>query len=72
MAIDDIHWFKFSILLAELEATEGTLLANKIKLRSFDANNYKGKQYKEYVAKMLKARHDSRVLGILPYIDRSD
>lgn len=72
LSVDNIHWFKFSVLLAELEATEGTLLANKIKLRSFDANNYKGKQYKDFVAKMLKARYESRVLGILPYIDRSD
>ena len=67
---NNIHWFKFSMLLAELEATEGTAFADKIKLRSFNPDNYKGKEYNDYRGKMLKAKHDNRVLGILPYVYR--
>lgn len=68
----ELHWFIFSALLAELELTEGTALNNKIKTRSFDPDDYKGKAHAEYRAKMLKAKHESRVLGILPYIDREE
>lgn len=68
----ELHWFVFSALLAELELTEGTALNSRIKTRSFDPDDYKGKAHAEYRAKMLKAKHESRVLGILPYIDREE
>jgi hypothetical protein len=72
LAVEDIHWFKFSLLLAELETVEGTLLANKIKLRSFDSSDYQGKEYAKYRGKMEQAKSKNRVLGILPYIDKGE
>lgn len=70
LSLSDIHWFTFCALLAELEATEGTSLNNKIKLRAFDPDDYKGKAHSDYRNKMMKARHENRVLGILPYVDK--
>ena len=69
LATAKLHWFTFCYLLSELEATENTALANKIKLRSFNPADYKGKNYAEYRNKMSKAQHSNRVLGILPYVD---
>ena len=70
LASDDIHWFTFCMLLAELESTDGTALYNKIKVRSFNPADYKGKGYAEYRNKMEQEKKKSRVLGILPYIDK--
>lgn len=69
LATEEIHWFKFCWLLSELETTEGTLIQSKIKTRSFNSADYKGKNYAEYRSRMEKLKHDNRVLGILPYID---
>lgn len=69
---DKIHWFKFCWLLSELESTEGTSIQAKIRLRSFNSADYKGKQYAEYRSKMERLKFSNRVLGILPYVDRSD
>ena len=68
----ELHWFTFSALLAELECTEGTMLNSKIKTRSFNPNDYKGKEHAEYRRRMLKAKSENRVLGILPYIDKKE
>ena len=63
----DLHWFKFCSLLSEIESTEGTAIYETIKIRNFNPEDYKGKGYESYRAKMLKARDNARVLGILPY-----
>ena len=70
LGASDLHWFTFSSLLAELECTEGTLLQGKIKTRAFNPADYKGKAHAEYRKAMLKAKNESRVLGVLPYIDK--
>ena len=58
------------MLLAELECTEGTALYNKIKIRSFNPDDYKGKGYAEYRTKMNQEKAKNRVLGIMPYIHK--
>lgn len=67
LANTDLHWFSFCSLLAEIEATEDTALASKMKIRSFDPADYQGKAYDKYRTKMTQARDKARVLGILPY-----
>ena len=67
---EDIHWFTFSALLSELIQTEGSALYNKIKIRSFNPDDYKGKAYTEYRNRMAKEKSDARVLGIMPYVER--
>lgn len=69
LASEDLHWFKFCWLLSELEMTEGTAIYEKIRVRSFNPADYKGKQYDEYRSKMSRIKNDNRVLGILPYKD---
>lgn len=49
--------------------TEGTAIYEKIRVRSFNPADYKGKQYDEYRSKMSRIKNDNRVLGILPYKD---
>ena len=70
LANSDLHWFTFCMLLAELECTEGTALYNKIKIRSFNPDDYKGKGYAEYRTKMNQEKAKNRVLGIMPYIHK--
>lgn len=70
LANSDLHWFTFCMLLAELECTEGTALYNKIKIRSFNPDDYKGKGYAEYRTKMNQEKSKNRVLGIMPYIHK--
>lgn len=72
LGVTDLHWFTFSALLAELECSEGTLLNSKIKTRAFNPDDYKGKEHAEYRKKMLKAKSESRVLGVLPYVDKKE
>lgn len=72
LAKTELHWFTFCYLLSELECTENTALRDKIKIRAFNPDNYKGKQYKDYCNKMKQAQNESKVIGILPYIDRGD
>lgn len=67
LATSDLHWFSFCSLLAEIEATDGTALASKMKIRSFDPADYAGKAYDKYRTKMNQAKDKARVLGILPY-----
>ena len=69
LATASLHWFTFCYLLSELEITEGAAINSKIHIRSFNPDDYKGDNYREYRSKMLRARQENRVLGILPYID---
>lgn len=69
LASEQLHWFKFSYLLAELLTTEGTSIHSKIGIRSFNPADYKGKNYADYRNKMLKAQSENKILGILPYVD---
>lgn len=64
---EDIHWFTFCMLLAELESTEGTALSNKEKIRSFKPEDYKGSAYADYRKRMEQNKAKARLLGIMPY-----
>lgn len=70
LADSNLHWFTFCMLLAELECTDGTALHSKIKIRSFNSADYKGKGYAEYRTKMEQEKNKQRVLGIMPYIHK--
>lgn len=65
---EDLHWFKFNLLLAELLSIEGTVLRRKVEVRTFDPSRYDRKTQSKFIEDGLKAKRENRVLGYLPYI----